>query len=149
MARQMTGGCQCGRVRYVAEVEHEEAYLCHCRMCQRATGGVSVAFKNLPRTAVQWESGREADWYQSSPIARRPFCSRCGTALGFAYLEGPNIDLTIGSFDEPGYFRPVHHFGAESMHEAWLDTSNLPRYRCDENEALVERWMTSVGKLPG
>ena len=35
MARQMTGGCQCGRVRYVAEVEHEEAYLCHCRMCQR------------------------------------------------------------------------------------------------------------------
>ena len=149
MARQMTGGCQCGRVRYVTEVEHEEAYLCHCRMCQRATGGVSVAFKNLPRTAVQWESGREADWYQSSPIARRPFCSRCGTALGFAYLEGPNIDLTIGSFDEPGYFRPVYHFGAESMHEAWLDTSNLPRYRSDENEALVERWMTSVGKLPG
>lgn len=147
MTREMTGGCQCGRVRYTAQLEHEEAYLCHCRMCQRATGGVSIAFKNLPRDAVNWE-GDGPDWYQSSPIARRPFCAGCGTPLGFAYLEGPNIDLTVGSFDEPGYFRPIHHFGAENLHEAWLDTSNLPRYRCDENEALVERWMKSVGKLP-
>ena len=23
-------------VRYTATVEHDEAYLCHCRMCQRA-----------------------------------------------------------------------------------------------------------------
>ncbi len=37
---RMTGGCQCGRVRYAAEVDSDDAYLCHCRMCQRATGGV-------------------------------------------------------------------------------------------------------------
>ena len=29
MAEQMTGGCACGRVRYAAAVEDEEAYLCH------------------------------------------------------------------------------------------------------------------------
>ncbi|MCP4619929.1 MAG: GFA family protein, partial [Bradyrhizobium sp.] len=32
MAEEMTGGCQCGRVRYVARVADDEAYLCHCRM---------------------------------------------------------------------------------------------------------------------
>ncbi len=143
----MTGGCQCGRVRYVVAVEDDDAYLCHCRMCQRATGGISIAFKNVPLAAVRWES--EPDWYQSSPIARRPFCSACGTPLGFAFAEGArNIDLTVGSFDDPSRFRPTQHFGIESLHEAWLDTSGLPRMRTDENDGIVTRWMDACGKLP-
>ncbi|MBV8683554.1 MAG: GFA family protein, partial [Caulobacteraceae bacterium] len=67
----MTGGCQCGRVRYSAEIENDEAYLCHCNYCRRATGGVSIAFKNVPVKSVTWTL--EPDWHQSSPIARRPF----------------------------------------------------------------------------
>src|SRR3546814_11219690 len=121
MTETMTGGCQCGRVRYAVRVHDDEAYLCHCRMCQRATGGVSIAFKNVKRADVTWE--RAPDWYASSPFAKRPFCSACGTPLGFAFDEGSeNMDLTIGSFDDPSRFAPKHHFGAESVNEAWLDT---------------------------
>lgn len=146
MSETLTGGCQCGRVRYAAEIADFDAYLCHCRMCQRATGGVSIAFKNLPKTAVQWETG--PDWYASSPIARRPFCSACGTPLGFDYPDSENIDLTIGSFDDPARFVPKFHFGAETIHEAWIDTGQLPRYRITDNKATVDRWMKAVGKLP-
>lgn len=136
---EMTGGCQCGRVRYAAEVDDDEAYLCHCRMCQRATGGVSIAFRNVRRADVVWE--REPDRYASSPIARRGFCSACGTPLTFEYVDGSaNIDLTVGSFDDPSRFRPTSHFGAESIHEGWLDTHALPRTRSDEHQPLVERW---------
>ena len=67
----VTGGCQCGRVRYEVGIDDDDAYLCHCRMCQRATGGVSIAFKNVKKTNVRW-LGSEPDWYRSSPIARRP-----------------------------------------------------------------------------
>jgi len=143
----MEGGCQCGRVRYRAEVAPgSEAYLCHCRMCQRATGGVSIAFVNLSKAAVRWAS--EPDWYHSSPIARRPFCSSCGTPLGFEYPDSETCDLTIGSFDDPSPFVPQHHFGSETIHEAWIDTSGLPRYRADEHEALLDRWTKAVGKPP-
>ena len=38
MSDQMEGGCACGRIRFTARIENDEAYLCHCRMCQRATG---------------------------------------------------------------------------------------------------------------
>lgn len=134
----MTGGCQCGRIRYEAEIETYEAYLCHCRYCQRATGGVSIAFKNLPKAAVRWS--REPDWYASSPIARRPFCSNCGTPLGFAFPDSANMDLTVGSFDDPARFFPKHNFGIESRYDAWSDTSALPGQRCDEYEALNKRW---------
>ena len=139
-----TGGCQCGRVRYRAEVSGAEAYLCHCRMCQRATGGFAAAFVHLPLDAVTWDS--EPDWYASSPIAKRPFCSACGTPLGFRFNEGAQgIDLTFGSFDEPSSFMPATHAGAESLHEAWIDTRTLPRQRTDETESVVSRWR-SVGR---
>ncbi|RDS75781.1 GFA family protein [Alteriqipengyuania lutimaris] len=146
MEERRSGGCQCGRVRYSAMVDPGEAYLCHCRMCQRATGGVSIAFVSVKYVTIAWDS--EPDWYDSSPIARRPFCSRCGTPLGFRFREGSeNMDLTVGSFDDPSGFEPKHHFGAESMYEAWLDTSHLPRIRTDEHEILMQKWK-SAGKEP-
>jgi hypothetical protein len=143
---EMTGGCACGRIRYTAQVEDDEAYLCHCRMCQRATGSVSIAFKSLRKDAVAWS--REPDWYVSSAIARRPFCSACGASLGFAYPDSEKMDLTVASFDDPARFKPGHHFGAESMHREWLDTTGLPETRSDEYQALTDRWMDKVGKLP-
>jgi hypothetical protein len=145
--QRVTGGCQCGRIRYAVTIADEDAYLCHCRMCQRATGGVAAAFKNVPRSALNWES--EPDYYASSPIARRGFCATCGTPLSFAYVDGsPNIDLTIGSFDDPSRFKPTMHFSIESRHAAWLDTSGLPGKRTDEHKPLVNRWMKTLGKLP-
>lgn len=146
MAEELSGGCQCGRVRYRARVDSNEAYLCHCRMCQRATGGVSIAFKNLKKADVVWE--REPDRYASSPIADRGFCSACGTPLTFEFPDSPNMDITIGSFDAPEHFVPVQHFGWESHHEAWLDTRSLPKKRADEHAPTVDRWMKTVGKLP-
>jgi len=143
---EMSGGCQCGRVRYTAQVSDHEAYLCHCRMCQRATGGVSIAFKNLARAEIAWQ--HEPDWYASSEVARRPFCRECGTPLGFAFNTSDRIDLTVGSFDDPSRYRPKHHFGIESMHRAWINTEGLPEYRTDEHQKLVDKWMAATGKMP-
>jgi len=145
-AETVTGGCACGRVRYRVRIDNDEAYLCHCRMCQRATGSVSIAFKNVKKADVTWQS--EPDWWQSSPIARRPYCRECGTSLGFAFPDSEFMDLTIGSFDDPSRFRPKHHFGAESMHRAWIDTQGLPEYRTDEYKPLVDRWIAATGKMP-
>lgn len=140
----MTGGCACGRVRYEAEVASTDAYLCHCRMCQRTTGSISIAFTNLPQADVRW--AREPEWFRSSPIAERPFCSACGTSLGFRYLDGPKMDLTVASFDDPGAFRPTAHFGTENLHRAWLNTEGLPEQRSDEYPSLQERWAKAGAK---
>lgn len=144
MTHEMTGGCQCGRIRYTAKVDNDDAGLCHCRMCQRASGGVALALKTLPQAHVTWDI--EPDEYASSTIARRGYCRDCGTPLTFRYVEDSDkIDLTVGSFDQPGRFRPISHFGAESLHEAWLNTSGLPRMRSDTYAPLQERWAKAGG----
>lgn len=147
MVRSMTGGCQCGRIRFSARVDPTQAYLCHCKMCRRATGGVSIAFVSPRRDEVEWET--EPDWYQSSPIARRPFCSRCGTPLGFQFLGGSEkMDLTVGSFDDPAPFRPAHNYATESMLMEWADVRHLPGYTSAENVNVVARWKAAGMEPP-
>lgn len=146
MIIEKTGGCQCGRVRYTAQVDPEQAYLCHCRMCQRATGGVSAAFIGLLKSRIVWDS--QPDLYASSPIAKRPFCRECGTPLGFMFDEGENMDITVGSLDEPYGIEPHWHFASEKIHEAWLDTSQLRRIRLSEHTALSQRWIDATGSVP-
>ena len=147
MTHTMTGGCQCGRVRYEVEVDNDDAYMCHCRMCQKATGGFAAAFVQVERDKLKWLS--EPDWYDSSPIARRPFCSQCGSPLGFQFADGGGKpDLTLGSFDDPSRFKPVAHAGSESLHEAWLDTRDLPRLRSETTESVVKRWKAAGLPVP-
>jgi hypothetical protein len=146
VAEEVTGGCQCGRVRYRVSIDNDDAYLCHCRMCQRATGGVFAAFKNVLQADVVWEG--EPDQYASSPIATRGYCRECGTPLTFKYPDSAKIDLTVGSFDDPARFKPVSHFGAESMHEQWIDSAGLPRQRSEDYKPLADRWKKAIGKLP-
>lgn len=143
---ELTGGCQCGRVRYRTNVSEAKAYLCHCRMCQRATGGFAASFVHVPSAAVIWDS--EPAWYASSPIARRPFCSHCGTPLGFRFNDGEGIDLTLGSLDDPYAFAPSAHAGAESLNEAWIDTSALPRQRSDATASVADRWHAAGMEVP-
>lgn len=147
MADKMTGGCACGRIRFAATVADDEAYLCHCRMCQRASGNVSLAMKTMEQSDIAWEA--EPDWYRSSPIAQRPYCASCGTSLGFRYdKDTTKMDLTVASFDDPARFVPKHHFGTESLHEAWINTTGLPRMRSDEYERLQKRWAEADAEPP-
>jgi hypothetical protein len=136
----MTGGCACGAKRFTVTLPAEpHAYLCHCRMCQRASGNVSLAMVGVRQAEVSWTA--EPEWFRSSPIAERPFCASCGTSLGFRYVEGTDkMDLSVASFDDPSVFTPKSHFGAESIQRAWLNTEGLPETRSDDYAPLQERW---------
>lgn len=110
---EITGGCQCGAVRY-ALGEAPKAEFCHCRMCQRATGGIFGALASLPRTSFRWTTG-EPGLFASSNVATRAFCAACGTPLTFAYNDSGNMDVTIGSLDDPEVAGPNRmHFAVES-----------------------------------
>lgn len=146
MADEVTGGCLCGAKRFSVKIEDDEAILCHCRMCQRWSGNVSVAYKNVAKARLRWEG--EPDHYEASPIARRGHCATCGTALTFDFPDSDTIDVTVGSFDEPGRFRPTMNYAVESQHAAWVDVRDLPAMRTDENPEVAERWKKACGKLP-
>jgi hypothetical protein len=109
-----TGGCQCGAVRYAFYAPLENAHACHCRMCQRATGGVFALLAGGSPDNFAWTGGTPA-FFASSNLAQRAFCEKCGTPLSFKYdLPSARMYVTIGSLDHPEDVTLVKQYGIES-----------------------------------
>jgi hypothetical protein len=138
------GGCLCGQIRYEARPNHREGYYCHCRMCQLAFGNTRAAFFNLRKSEVRWTAG-EPHWYASSRIARRGFCSNCGTPLAFEYGDSEFMDLSVGSLDHPELLHPTLHFAIECRIAPWHADDGLPGQRIDEHQRISERWRKAYG----
>jgi len=146
----LTGGCLCGAVRYRAAPDHRDGYYCHCRMCQLAFGNTRAAFLNLRKDQVQWLS-RRPSYFASSKIARRGFCRECGTPLSFEYHASENMDLSVGSLDDPAALKPVSHFAVESRIPAWHVPDGLPDKRIEDDARLAKYWHDAYGDdvVPG
>lgn len=131
MSGEITGGCQCGSVRY-ALTEAPEAEFCHCGMCRRATGGAFAALATVPKTAFRWTRGTPKA-FDSSTAARREFCGDCGTPLTFTYHAGESMDVTIGSLDDPEAAGPLKlEFTVESRLSWIAPTEGARQQRLDE-----------------
>jgi hypothetical protein len=96
-----TGGCQCGAVRFSAE-RLGAASICHCRMCQKATGGFFGPY--VDTESLAWTRGAPKHFHSSETV-RRGFCEACGTPLTFE--SGPHVGVSIGALDEPGAASPT------------------------------------------
>ena len=82
MSKTFTGGCACGAIRYACDGEPVYMGKCHCRDCQRATGGAFFPAVVVKDTDLRMLSG-EARWYESKAdrghVMRRGFCANCGS----------------------------------------------------------------------
>lgn len=98
----LTGGCQCGAVRFRAGALGR-ASICHCRMCQKAFA--SFVGPLVTATDVVWTRGAPKH-YRSSNMVRRGFCAECGTQLTYEW-DRAEIELAIGAFDDPTVAAPL------------------------------------------
>ncbi|HRD74535.1 MAG TPA: GFA family protein [Hyphomicrobiaceae bacterium] len=112
-ASVMTGGCQCGAVRYALYTAPTHASICHCRMCQKASGNYFQPFTGVPRAEFTWTKGTPGT-FRSSELVERDFCRDCGTPLTYRALDRDRVSVTIGSLDEPGRIALEMQYGVES-----------------------------------
>ncbi len=121
----LTGGCQCGVVRYALYSEPSEPSICHCRMCQKAFGNYFAPLAGVPLSDLRWTKG-EPGVFKSSELVERGFCRECGTPLFFRYIVKDRISVSIGSLDEPARVKPVNQYGIESRLPAFFKLADLP-----------------------
>lgn len=112
MTERVTGGCQCGAVRYSAQVMPDNAHICHCRMCQKAVGNYFAALVGAPKESFVWTRG-QASVFRSSEQVDRGFCAACGTPLFYRGVNSEYVTVTIGSLDHPDRLKPLSQDGIE------------------------------------
>ncbi|WP_300033291.1 GFA family protein [uncultured Roseobacter sp.] len=99
MTDRLEGQCLCGAVRITVEGFHDpRPGACHCRMCQRWSGGLFLCFEAAAEGVTV--TGEVAQ-YTSSAFSERAFCPRCGSHLWMRNTDGDadSYELMPGLFD--------------------------------------------------
>jgi hypothetical protein len=134
-ATPITGGCLCGAVRFAPMSPPGDVGVCHCRICQKNSGGPHMVWAFFPRQGFSFTQG-EPTWYRSSAWGERGFCSACGSPLAFRDATD-SLSVPVGALDHPQHWPPtLGHNGMESILPWDVITDDLPRFRTDDNPVI-------------
>ena len=125
MSRIITGGCQCGGVRYEVRGPLRDVIACHCVQCRR-TSGHFVAATACRRPAFTLVKGETLKWYVAVPGFRRGFCVECGSSLFFEEEGGERVSIAAGSLDEPQGLKIVAHIFASEAGDYYPIDNSVP-----------------------
>ena len=133
----MTGGCQCGAIRYRIDADPIVTYACHCTECQKASGsafGLSMIFL---ATAFELTSGELAVYERETDAGGRlrcSFCRGCGNRIHHRPPESPFLSLKPGHLDDTSGLRPEAHIWVSSR-PPWVEIpEDAPRHETQPEE---------------
>ena len=127
-----SGGCACGAIRYECLAAPLRMLNCHCRDCQLAGGSASSPTLIMARSAVRIIKGSTTLFEKvadSGNMARREFCSTCGTPLfASSSARGEYLGIRAASLDKPRGFKPEADVWVQSA-QPWdcLD-AGIPKF---------------------
>ena len=127
----LTGGCNCGAVRYEVTAPLVAASYCHCKRCQRRTGSAVSASAHPAEGAFRIVSGEDRlRVWQPEGGGEKWFCSDCGSSVFRRNLShGDPIGIRMGTFDgDPGIRPSVRQFVKYAAPWEPIPDDGLPRY---------------------
>lgn len=129
---RLTGGCNCGAVRYEVTEPLVRASYCHCKRCQRRTGAAASAQAHPAPGAFRVVAGQEQlrMWKPPEGGGEKWFCGECGSAIfGSNPSHNESVGIRMGTFDDDPGIRPtVRQFVAYAAVWEPLPDDGLPRF---------------------
>ncbi len=92
MKLPLTGGCQCGAVRYEIDAEPLTVIACHCTQCQQSASAFGMTVP-VPRAALT--------------------ITDCGVRLYHEPANKAFLNLKAGTFDDTSWDQPRRHIWTE------------------------------------
>lgn len=100
----LSGGCQCGAVRYVVTAEPLAVYVCHCRECRKQSASAFGISVSVPADALQVMQDAVKVWSRRADSGRTVdcmFCPTCGSRVWHSGSDPATITVKGGSLDRP------------------------------------------------
>ncbi|MGC4077569.1 MAG: GFA family protein [Rubrivivax sp.] len=145
------GGCLCGAVRYRITAPPPAVYNCHCRDCQRVSGGTHTMSMPIARDSVELLAGELASYDKpadSGRTVRMLGCARCGTQIWNEPLSSPQmLVLKPGTLDDPRWAVPIGNIWTSSalpwaeIDPAGVNFSGQP----PDRQPLYDAWSAATG----
>lgn len=129
---QMSGGCNCGAIRYVIDAPPMAVAACHCTQCRRQSGA-AYSVNLIVRASSMTIAGDLATWQDvdtasGAPLARE-YCRTCGSPIRSVPSATPKyVAVKAGTLDDPAPFAPALHIWTRSK-LPWVELpAGLPAF---------------------
>ena len=132
--QRFAGGCLCGGVRFVVTGSMREIIACHCGQCQKFHGNFA-AYSACPREMLTISDSGLLAWYESSPMARRGFCRRCGSSLFWKPAAAEYVAVAAGALDDPQDLKLERHIFTADRPPWYAITDGLDEFWGSMGEA--------------
>ena len=127
----LTGGCNCGSVRFEITAPLVSALYCHCTRCQRRTGTAASASARIEPGSFRITRGEDrlAAW-KPDDGAEKWFCGACGSALfSRSPVDHEQIGIRLGAIDgDPGIRPSARQYVAFAAPWEPIPDDDLPRF---------------------
>ncbi|MBN9478876.1 MAG: GFA family protein [Bordetella sp.] len=117
-AFKLTGGCNCGAVRYVLSAPPLAVAACHCANCRKQSGA-AYSVNLVVRASTLTVEGdlaafSDTDTESGAPVERQ-FCRACGSPIRSLPAATPKIAaVKAGTLDDAGAYAPQVHIWTRS-----------------------------------
>lgn len=130
--KSATGQCLCGAVSYTINADEPlRMAQCHCKDCQRASGGghMSLAFFKAEDVEFKGEMASYGATAATGNTNTRHFCPKCGSRVyGENSARAGLIGISVGCADDNSWFKPAAIVYAKDR-PAWDQTStDIPNF---------------------
>jgi hypothetical protein len=122
IALPMTGGCQCGAVRYAIDAQPLTVLACHCGECQKQSASAFGMTMPVPRESLRITKGEPAHWSRtadSGNVVGGVLCATCGSRLYHEPANKALLNVKAGTLDDTGWVTPVAHIWTETA-QPWI-----------------------------
>ena len=123
MKLPLTGGCQCGALRYEIRAEPMTLYVCHCTECQRQSGAAFGMSLMVARPSLVYVSGTPRRWSRTADSGRvieSDMCEACGVRPVNHPKTNDKVSIVKpGTLDDTGWLHPVGHIWTKSA-QPWV-----------------------------
>ena len=108
---KIDGSCHCGFIKYEAEVNPKEVYICHCTDCQSISGSPFRWAVSVPEEHFKLLSGEPKTYVKkadSGATSHQLFCPECASPLySTAIGDGPkSYNLRLGTARQRAQLQP-------------------------------------------
>jgi hypothetical protein len=129
MAKQLSGECLCGSIKYAVHDDFEYALNCHCSMCRRATGSAFKSLAGTRRSNLKLTKGSDCVLLYGDENADHDVrCRKCGSLLFSIVRDGAYAHIAMGTLLDTPSITPSMHIFVDSKAPWHEITDDLPQY---------------------
>jgi hypothetical protein len=129
---KIEGGCHCGNITYVAEVDPEKVGICHCTDCQTFSGSAFRTSVPAAKDGFQIRSGQPKIYVKTAESGTKraqAFCPECGTSIYSSAVSDPQVfNIRVGTTRQRAELRPKSQGWCRSRLDWITNLESLPQF---------------------